>query len=259
MIIDETTLINVAIEAAKSAASHVMANLSRRHETLSVGAHDIKHVLDVEAQQVAEHVIATHYPNHAILAEEGDRHTLLTHGYQWIIDPIDGTVNFYHGLPYWCTSVAVFYDGQAVAGCVYAPVLNKCFTATASGSAYCNGEIIHVSQAHDLSLALFSTGADRNRNAPEASFRYLNKIAEVVQRPRILGSAAIDLCHVAEGLTDGYFETGIYIWDVAAAGLIVTRAGGRCEILHQHAQGHFAYLATGPGLFERSRTLLTSL
>lgn len=237
----------VATLAARRAAEHVLANLHRRGETNSLTRNDVKHVLDVEAQTIAEAVIRKAFPTHDLLGEEDSEATESTSDYRWIIDPIDGTVNFFHGLPMWCTSIAVEYRGKALAGCVYAPEMGKCYEATADGPALCNGRVIGVSRTECLDRSIIGTGADK-WDLNEYAFRYMKAVAEVAQRPRILGAAALDICLVAEGLTDAFFESGLFLWDIAAGALILQRAGGTAEILKLRPGGRLAFMGTNTRL-----------
>ena len=126
--IEPKKLLLTAQQAVSQAAAHANANLHRREESLSIDAHDIKLALDVECQALIETCIHESFPEHAILGEEGAT-PKLDMPYEWIIDPIDGTVNFSHGFPHWCSSVAVQYKGKTVAGAVYAPETDELFSA----------------------------------------------------------------------------------------------------------------------------------
>ncbi|MBI9021026.1 MAG: inositol monophosphatase [Verrucomicrobia bacterium] len=214
-------LLEVCIEAAKAAGAHALSNLHRRKEVVEQFDHDVKLVMDQECQRVAEEVIHSHFPDHAILGEEGA--TARDHAVEWIIDPIDGTANYARGLPTWCCSIAVRCDNKVLAGCVFVPVLNECYSASIDTQALLNGEPIHPSDVPILGKATLFTGL--TKDIDERSISFLGDAARAACKVRIIGAAAIDICHVACGRSDGYFEAGIYIWDVAAAGLIAERAG----------------------------------
>ena len=259
MIPSNTLLLAVAQHAARRAGEHVLAQLDRRTDTDSVSRHDIKHALDREAQTVATAVIREAFPDDAILGEETADAPLPGTVVRWVIDPIDGTINFTHGLPLWCCSVAAQVHGRSVAGAVFAPELRLSFNATSDGPARCNGAVLHVSDTTRLDLALLHTGADKS-DLSSRSFRFMNRIAEAAQRPRIMGSATLDICWTAAGKTDGYFEPGVFIWDMAAAGLILERAGGRCEVLRAYPAGYkMAVLATNGHLHQSLREILMPL
>ena len=258
MIPAPTALLAVARRAACVAGDHVLARLERRHDTDAVSRHDIKHKLDREAQDVATATIRTAYPDHAVLGEETFDAALPASDVRWVIDPIDGTINFTHGLPIWCCSVAAQVGERSVAGVVYAPELRLRFEAQADGPATCNGQPLRASDTSRLDLALIHTGADKS-DTTALSFRFFTRIAEVSQRPRVIGSAALDICWVAAGKTDGYFEPGVFLWDVAAAGLILERSGGVCEVLRSYAGFKMAVLATNAPLHQPLRDVVAPL
>jgi len=227
-------LLEGAVAAARAGGEHALANIARRGEVLQRLRHDVKLRLDVESQEKVESVIRARFPDHAVLGEEDAYEAGIPKsdsGYLWIVDPIDGTVNFSHGLPLWCCSVAVQHDGQVVAGAVFAPELNRLYTAAAGQPALCNGKPVRVSATPTLASSLVCTGTDKKSEPNTPSFAFFERIAAAVQRPRITGSAALDICFVASGAADGYFESGIFLWDVSAAGLIVQQAGGLAEPL----------------------------
>ncbi len=220
-----THLLDTAICAAEAAGNHAMANKARRTETTETFAHDVKLVLDVECQKIAETVIASEFPEHGILGEEDIRPNP-AEGYEWIIDPIDGTMNYTHGFPYWCASVAVRYHGKILAGCVFAPEFNTYYTAHTEAPALCNSEPIHASDTQFMDESMIFTGISKHmESTSEPHFKAVETLALNTRKIRITGSAALDMCHVAAGSCDGYFETGIYLWDHAAAGLIAEQAG----------------------------------
>ncbi len=258
MIHSTAQLQAVATLAAQRAGGHVLANLHRRGDVNSILRTDVKHKLDVEAQEVACAVIGAAYPDHAILGEESCDAPLPPSDYIWIVDPIDGTINFFHGLPLWCCSVGVRWQGKTVAAAVYIPEMHQMFEAVFDGPALCNGAPIHVSATDRLEFSMLATGADK-WDLDEHAFKFMRRVAAIAQRPRILGAAAVDMCMVAAGKLDGYFESGIYVWDMAAAGLIVERAGGRCEVLKSWPGYRMAVLATNGLLQEPCREAILPL
>ena len=262
-------LLEVAIEAARTGGTHALKNASRRNETVQAYAHDVKLVLDVECQGKIESVIRHHFPKHAILGEEDE--TLLdgtrlgdgkssasgSDDYEWIVDPIDGTVNFSHGLPAWCCSVAVRRGTTVLAGAVYAPAFDVLYTASLEQPSTRNGVPIHVSSQGSLSHCIIMTGMDKNLAPGVAPLTFFSRIAQSCQKARIVGSAALDLCWVAEGIADGYFEGSIYLWDIAAAGLIVQQAGGVGEVVAQREEPYqMSYVASNGHIQEVLRALV---
>ena len=233
-----THLLDTAICAAEAAGKHALANKDRRTETSETFAHDVKLVLDVECQQIAEKVIASEFPEHGILGEE-DAHPNSATAYEWIIDPIDGTMNYSRGFPYWCSSVAVRYQDKVLAGCVYAPEFDNYYTAHIEETAKCNGEPICVSDTRHLTEAIIFTGLSKHmESSNEPHFEIFHMLALNTQKLHINGSAALDLCHVATGSCDGFFESGIYLWDYAAAALIAQQAGAVLSLHPQKDESH---------------------
>lgn len=257
---DARQLLECAIAAARAGGGHALANIGRRGEALARLKHDVKLKLDVESQAKAEAVIRARFPDHAILGEEDPLEAQIPQndsGCLWIIDPIDGTVNFSHGLPSWCCSVAVQRGKQVVAGAVFAPELNKLFTAAVGQPALCNGKPIRVSSTATLASSVVCTGTNKNPEPGMSPFHFFERIAAAVQRPRITGCAALDICFVACGAADGYFESGIYLWDVAAGGLIVRQAGGRAEPLEFLDAKRLRFVASNGLIHEELKQTLT--
>ena len=238
-------LLECSILAARAAGDHALSNYNRRHEVAERFAHDIKLRLDSESQRKAEEVIRHRFPDHGILGEES-----VTQGVPagseplWIIDPIDGTVNFKHGLPLWCSAVAVQVDGCVVAGAVILPEMKECYTASLESPALCNDKPIHVSDTASMGESLILTGLSKNMTLHPYTAQVVEAISHQVQKVRIMGSAAVDICHVACGKAEGYVETGIYLWDIAAAGLIAGRAGAKTEVLEKLGDIRLRYLCT---------------
>lgn len=214
-------LLDVCIEAARTAGAHALKNIHRREETLATYDHDIKLVMDRECQTIAEEIVHAHFPEHAVLGEEGT--ISKEHEFEWIIDPIDGTANYTRGIPTWCCSIAVRQNDTIQAGCVYVPVIDECFTATLDGPALLNDEPIQPSDVPALEKATFFGGLTKDIDPRAVSL--IADLSPRVSKLRIIGCAAIDTCHVACGRSDAYYEPGLYIWDIAAAGLIAERAG----------------------------------
>ncbi|HAS83301.1 MAG TPA: hypothetical protein DCS43_11675 [Verrucomicrobia bacterium] len=259
MSISNTELLETAIAAATVGGRHALVNRHRRKESVSTYAHDVKLVLDVECQAKIETFIRRRYPDHAFLGEEDETvvngQAVIRSGrgaavatqdtLEWIVDPIDGTVNFSAGLRLWCCSVAVRRGETVLAGAVYMPMLDTLYAATVDGPATCNGEPIHVSDCRNLAEGIVMTGMDRDIYPGVPPLGCFERISGACRRARIAGSAAIDLCWLAEGGADGYFEGSIYLWDIAAAGLIAERAGATTEILARRAvPNQLTYLAS---------------
>ncbi len=249
-------LLECAVAAAEAGGRHALDHFDRRTEVDRRAAHDVKLRLDVESQQAAESVIRRRFPAHAVLGEEG-AHDASGEGYRWIIDPIDGTVNFSHGLPVWCCSVAVQHRGRMRAGAVRLPMLGELYTATADGPAECNGRPIRVSDTARMEEAVLYTGILETAADDGISLRAINRLAPRVQKIRVLGSAAVELCYIAAGRGDAYMETRINLWDLAAGWLLIERAGGRCEVLEHLTPVTMRFCASNGRIHAPLRAALT--
>ena len=217
-------------------------------------SHDVKLVLDLECQQIAEKVILDEFPDHGILGEEQTA-PAAPDICEWIIDPIDGTLNYSHGFPYWCCSVAVRLNGRMLAGCVHAPEFNEYYTAHIEAPAKLNDEPIRVSSVRRLSDVLVFTGLAKDfDNQHEHHFQQMQQLALNTQKMRINGAGALDLCHVASGTGDAFFECGIHLWDFAAAALIAEQAGG-CLSVYPNPNDTYNVLCTNPELIDELRAI----
>ena len=258
--ISPSLLLAVAVQAARRASHHAFASRNRRQDANSIAHNDVKLKLDEECQAIAIRTILDAFPDHSILAEEDTEELAALKArsseYQWIIDPIDGTVNFFHGSPRWCCSVAVRRGGETLAGAVVSPAQGLVYEAALGGPALCNGAPLRVSTTAAPDEAMVLTGADKSEDPAQRPFRFFNAIAAIVQRPRMSGSAALDVCSVAHGRADAYFEPGIFLWDIAAADLILRMAGGTGDALRRFGGHKLAYLASNGPLHEVLRKTL---
>jgi myo-inositol-1(or 4)-monophosphatase len=223
-------MINVAVKAARAAGS-IINRAALDIESVRVSqkkANDFVTEVDHAAEQAIIETLLTAYPGHGIWAEESGReHGAKDSEFVWIIDPLDGTTNFIHGLPIYCVSIALAVKGKVEQAVVYDPTRNDLFTATKGRGAYLNDRRLRVSKRTDLKNSLISTGFPFR---PGDNFnQYLAMMSAVMQRTAGLrrpGAAALDLAYVAAGYTEGFFELGLQPWDVAAGSLLVTEAGG---------------------------------
>ena len=223
-------MLNVAIKAARAAGA-IINRAALDVEAVRISqkqVNDFVTEIDHASEAAIIETLLTAYPDHAILAEEsGRQHGKQGSDFVWIIDPLDGTTNFIHGFPVYCVSIALSVKGRVEQAVIYDPTRNDLFTATKGRGAYMNERRIRVSKRSDLRQCLVATGFPFR---PGDNFNlYLRMMAEVMQRTAGLrrpGAAALDLAYVAAGFTDGFFETGLSPWDVAAGSLLVTEAGG---------------------------------
>ena len=223
-------MLNVAIKAARAAGS-IINRAALDIESVRVAqkqVNDFVTEVDRAAEEAIISTLLSAYPGHGILAEEsGQEHGAKNSDYVWIIDPLDGTTNFIHGFPVYCVSIALAFKGKIEHAVVYDPTRNDLFTSTRGRGAFLNERRIRVSKRTQLKDCLVSTGFPFR---PGDNFRaYMRMFSEITQRTagvRRPGAAALDLAYVAAGYCDGFFETGLSIWDVAAGSLLVTEAGG---------------------------------
>ncbi|MCU0415743.1 MAG: inositol monophosphatase [Cytophagaceae bacterium] len=191
------------------------------------GSNDLVSYVDKETELLITSQLQSLLPEAGFITEEG---TMVTSdkAYQWVIDPLDGTTNYLHQLPLFSVSIGLLYKQNILLGVVYVPYLNECFYAWSGGGSWLNGEPIHVSRQTTLNTALVATGFPYSLlNKSEAYFSIIKEFVERTHGVRRLGSAAIDLCYVAAGRFEMYFEFNLKTWDVAAGILIVQEAGGK--------------------------------
>jgi myo-inositol-1(or 4)-monophosphatase len=221
-------LLTTAIEAVVSAGDVMMLRLGHDLHIDKKGTIDLVTEVDVAIERMVRTLLAGRFPDHAILGEEFGGSATAPRGPCWVFDPIDGTTNYAHGLPIFCSSIALEIDGAAQVGAVYDPTRRELFTAERGGGAFLNGRPIRVSAAETLVDAMLVTGFpyDVHSRVDEivGLFGAFVGRARAVRR---LGSAAIDLCYVAAGRLDGFWESDLRPWDIAGGALIVEEAGGR--------------------------------
>jgi myo-inositol-1(or 4)-monophosphatase len=187
---------------------------------------------DLKSEKCITEQITKTYPEHAILTEEGSAVGGQS-AYRWVIDPLDGTVNYSHGFPFYCVSIGFEYNGEPMLGVVYDPERRELFAAALGQGAFLNGKKIHVSSQRNLERALLATGfAYDIATARKNNLGLFARMAKIVQGIRRPGSAAIDLCWLAAGRIDGFWELDLHPWDTAAATVIIREAGGRISRLN---------------------------
>ncbi|OGO94496.1 MAG: inositol monophosphatase [Coxiella sp. RIFCSPHIGHO2_12_FULL_44_14] len=221
-------LLNIAIQAARSAGKVIVRFMDRLEATdiTEKGRNDFVTTVDQYAEQEIIQIIRKSYPEHSILAEESgldqrDEHSV------WIIDPLDGTTNFIHGFPQFAVSIACRQQGKLEVGVIYDPIRQELFTAVRGAGAQLNHRRIRVSTCHKFEHALIGTGFPYRKTQPFQA--YLKTLAEILPRAaglRRAGAAALDLAYVAAGRLDGFWETALHEWDMAAGVLLIKEAGG---------------------------------
>lgn len=192
------------------------------------GSKDLVSYVDKQSEQIIVKGLREVLPEASFITEEGTIETQKENNLQWVIDPLDGTTNFLHGLPTYSISIALMQNNEIIVGVIYEPNLNECFYAWKNGGAYCNHKKINVSPISALDKSLVATGFPYSLLDKQETFiKILSRFIETTHGIRRLGSAAVDLAYVACGRFEGYYEFNLKIWDIAAGILIVQEAGGK--------------------------------
>jgi myo-inositol-1(or 4)-monophosphatase len=255
---NQAALLELAEAIAREAGAGLRAAFARldelRVDTKSTPTDPVSEA-DVATERRIRERLAEARPDDGILGEE-DGDTAGSSGLRWVVDPLDGTVNFLFGIPQWCTSIAVEDAGGALAGVVHDAMRDECWSATRDGEARLNGVAIRRPERTELSLALVGTGfaydaAVRARMADVAA-ALLPQVRDI----RRNGSAALDLCWAAAGRYDAYYEWGLKPWDIAAGGLIAARAGLAVRDLAPLTPEHLGFLVAPPALADRLQPLV---
>ncbi|RJX39664.1 inositol monophosphatase [Paenibacillus pinisoli] len=228
----------VAINCAAKAGEWIMTKLGN-YASLEIkySEHDLVTEVDKGSERLIRKLIATHFPHHSFLGEEGCEpgpeasakalEEASDSEYLWIVDPIDGTTNFVHGFPFFCVSIALAYRGEIIVGVVYDPVRDELFVAEKGKGAYVHGRRMQVSEDRTLKEGLIATGLPAEReHALPVNLRGIAELASQVRNLRVAGSAALHLAYVAAGRLSGFWEIGLNSWDMAAGVLLIQESGG---------------------------------
>ena len=221
--------LDAAENAARAAGKLLRENFQRRPRVKAVAAHDIKLEIDVQAQELIGKLLLKEFPAHALYGEEGivgDQSS----EHQWIVDPLDGTVNYFYGIPHFCVSIALRVRNEVMVGVIYDPIRREMWKGQKGEISKLNGDPVHVSDRADLAEAVVSVGLAKTGETIEANFPLLQQMIHRARKCRVLGSAALDLAYVACGRLDAYIEQGISLWDIAAGWLLVENAGGTVDL-----------------------------
>ncbi len=255
-----------AVKAARAVGVLMRKELRHAKRAHSATQHDIKLDLDVRCQKLIEKMLRADFPKISVLGEEGDAGDTEME-YRWVVDPIDGTVNFAYCIPHACVSIALQRRGGAakrsrkgtpypdnyetLMGIVYDPFCEELWTAIQGGPALLNGKPIRASKRRKLKECIVSIGFAKSLDSIQTTLPYFSKLVYRVRKIRMMGAAALGLAYVATGRFDGYIESNIRLWDIAAGGLIIECAGG--EFWTQAISGRHAYrvVATN-GLIRRT-------
>jgi myo-inositol-1(or 4)-monophosphatase len=218
--------LEIAVEAATSAGRLLREGIDKVAWVKHKGEINLVTEMDIKSEELIKKTLSKAFPDHQILAEESDVPKKQS-PYRWIVDPLDGTTNYAHGFNMYCASIALEIDGTVELGAVYDPVLDELFTGIRGGGALLNGTPLQVSRTPSLNEALLVTGFPYDlRTSSVNNIDHWNELIVRAQGLRRLGSAALDLCYVAMGRCDGFWELKLFPWDVAAGALFVGEAGG---------------------------------
>jgi myo-inositol-1(or 4)-monophosphatase len=221
--------LDVAEQAARAAGELLRANFRRRQQVNALAAHDVKLEIDVQTQELITNALLEEFPGHALYGEEGivgDQSI----EHQWVVDPLDGTVNYFYGIPHFCVSIALRLRSEIMVGVIYDPMRDEMWAGQKGEAPRLNGEPFHVSDRADLAEAVISIGLAKTGETINANFPLLQAMIHRVRKCRVLGSAALDMAYVACGRFDAYIETGISLWDIAAGWLLIENAGGSVDL-----------------------------
>jgi myo-inositol-1(or 4)-monophosphatase len=237
------SLLESAIAAARTAGAIQRDNFETELGIGEMLQYDIKLDLDVSCQRAITDVLLADHPHSCVLGEEGrsgDQSAEL----QWIVDPIDGTVNYFYGIPHFCTSIALRREGEIILGVIYDPMQDELFTVEKGDGARKNGQSIRVSQRAALSDAVITVGFSKSAESIQAGGQRYLQLAHQVRKTRMLGSAALAMAYIAAGRLDAYIEESISLWDVAAGWLMVEEAGGTVDITGDPNAAKFSICAS---------------
>ena len=240
MLLELKNFLKIAIEAVKEAGKIQEEKFGENFKIEHKGEINLVTEVDYQCEKAIIDIIKRDYPEHEILTEEAGSvkglppsHSPLTKGgqmegkYKWIIDPLDGTTNYAHSYPCFCASAGLEIDGEVVTGAIYNPMLDELFTSVKGEGAYLNGNRIRVSKIADINKSLLATGFPYDiRESKENNLNHFCNFAVRAQAIRRPGSAVLDLCYLAAGRFDGFWELKLYPWDMAASSLIVKESGG---------------------------------
>ena len=219
-------------------------NFGRPQRVNAVAAHDIKLQIDIQTQELITKLLLKEFPKHALYGEEGivgDQSS----EHQWIVDPLDGTVNYFYGIPHFCVSIALRLRNEVMVGVIYDPIRREMWKGQKGETSKLNGDPVRVSDRADLAEAVVSVGLAKTGETINANFPLLQQMVHRVRKCRVLGSAALDMAYVACGRLDAYIEQGISLWDIAAGWLLVENAGGTVDLrLREDMKDKYSIIAS---------------
>src|SRR6202171_1297024 len=224
-----THYLDAAVEAARAAGALLRHNFKRPLRVNVAEAHDIKLEVDVQTQDLIAKLLLKKFPHHALYGEEGTVGDQSSE-HQWVVDPLDGTVNYYYRIPHFCVSIALRFKGEIIVGVIYDPMRDELWAGQKGEAARRNGYHFRVSERADLAEAIISVGLSKTGVMIESNIPLLQQMVHRARKCRLMGSAALDMAYVACGRFDAYIEQGISLWDIAAGWILVENAGGTVDM-----------------------------
>ncbi|MEY4569274.1 MAG: hypothetical protein RLZZ398_713 [Verrucomicrobiota bacterium] len=223
------TDLELATQAALEAGKLIRQNFGSDATVDEATHHDIKLALDKESQDLITGILLGARPGDALYGEEGLAGNQDSER-QWIVDPIDGTVNFFYGIPHFCVSIALRVAGEIVVGVIHDPMVGETWTVEKGGPAMLNGHPIQVSKRVDLAESILYVGCGKDEEALRTGIERFHRASLRARKMRMMGSAALGMAYIASGRIDGYIESRISLWDIAAGQLLVETAGGKVDL-----------------------------
>jgi myo-inositol-1(or 4)-monophosphatase len=236
--------LDAAEKAARAAGKLLRRNFHRSQHVNAALAHDIKLAIDVQTQELITSKLLKQFPEHALYGEEGivgDQSS----EHQWVVDPLDGTVNYFYQIPHFCISIALRLKGEIIVGVIYDPMRDEMWSAQKREKPRLNGQHFRVSDRTQLSEAVVSVGLAKTEETIDSNLPLLRTMLHRVRKCRVLGSAALDMAYVACGRFDAYIERGISLWDIAAGWILVETAGGTVDLRpHKDMKDKYSIVAS---------------
>ncbi len=256
---DSSALLELAVDLARRAGALALSmHAGLGDSDTKSSPTDVVTAADRASEQLLVDGIRAARPGDGILGEEGASDDGTT-GVRWVVDPVDGTVNYLYGLPQWAVSIGVEVDGTTEVGVVFDPSKDELFTGVRGGGSFLNGAPLRCTDVTSLSQSLVATGFGYDARRRAAQARLLPTVLPAVRDLRRMGAGALDLCAVAAGRVDAYYEQGLSPWDMSAGLLIATEAGARVGGLRGEDPGYAMVVAASPGVFDDLHDLLTGL
>jgi len=221
--------LDAAIQAARKAGDLLRTHFHQPRHVNAKEKHDIKLEIDVQSQELISQALLKNFPNHALYGEEGivgDQ----TSEFQWVVDPLDGTVNYFYGIPHFCISIALRCQSEIIVGVIYDPMRDEIWTVQKGGEPKLNGRVCRVSERTELRDAIVTVGLSKTDATIESGMPLLQSMVRKARKCRLMGSAALEMAYLACGRIDVYIEHGISLWDIAAGWILVESAGGVVEM-----------------------------